>query len=167
MTATDLNRFGDELVTNSARWFPALHERRLDATTHFALGLAGEIGELVASDDTAAGLDPSELADVATYALELGRSAGVDLQVVDQFDDLPADPLIALVHAGLAAVEVVKKVHRGDAFDDALQARLGAAVVATYVLCDVLSAGITGERIEWLIAAKQQVCEERWGSNDG
>lgn len=77
MSDTPINDLAVVLAANSRRWFPDLHKTAWGATIHFALGLAGEVGELAA--ETAEPHHSQEAADVATYAIDLGHSIGCDL----------------------------------------------------------------------------------------
>ena len=79
-----------EARANSERWFPQLHDGHLDLTTFYALGLAGEAGEVcnvVKKMIRAHDINPSallsdlatEMADVFVYLLLLADNLGVDL----------------------------------------------------------------------------------------
>lgn len=85
-----LQGLADEMRTNSERWFPALHaaEALLPLPVFYALGLAGETGELVDEIKKAYRTDgdltqrenlAAEAADVLTYLLLLVDAAGIDL----------------------------------------------------------------------------------------
>ncbi len=90
-TMVELGRRG---LRDSEAWFPGLHDGDpFDLITHYALGLAGEVGELInlikkANRDRAGGLAPfpperldmvrAETADVLIYLLALAAMLGVD-----------------------------------------------------------------------------------------
>jgi NTP pyrophosphatase (non-canonical NTP hydrolase) len=89
LTPATLNDLGDRMVADSERWFPKLHETDHSAAVHFALGLAGEVGELVnlvkkvnrgstSYVDVLADL-AYEVADVLVYLLDLARVLGIDV----------------------------------------------------------------------------------------
>jgi NTP pyrophosphatase (non-canonical NTP hydrolase) len=80
---------GIEMRENSERWFPELHAGDLDLKIFYALGLAGEVGEVaneikkgcrghVVNGVRHADIG-AELADVFTYLLLLAGELGVDL----------------------------------------------------------------------------------------
>lgn len=85
--AEPLNALGDQMLADSARWFPDLHTDRSTQVVHFALGLAGEVGELVNLVKKWNRGDPvdlreaigHEVADVLTYLLDLARSLEIDV----------------------------------------------------------------------------------------
>lgn len=95
-TQQSLMVLAGEMRKNSERWFPQIHDGSIDLTTFYALGLAGEAGEvaniakkLMRSEpglnvvDLHAGL-ATELADVFTYLLLLAEELGVLL--VDEYE---------------------------------------------------------------------------------
>jgi len=86
---TKLQLLAGEMRANSERWFPQLHDGTKDLSVFYALGLAGEVGEVAnvvkkMQRDTGfdvalyAGL-AAELADVFVYLLLLADECGVDL----------------------------------------------------------------------------------------
>jgi NTP pyrophosphatase (non-canonical NTP hydrolase) len=150
-----LNDLADEFLRNSARWFPALHASTHTAVVHFALGLGGEVGELLECD----GADPDEVADVVTYAMDMARILGGDLSAAydalpDQVGNTPREVAIA---AGLA-INLVKKYNRGD-YDQEHIAPLVAHHVAMVI---AISRNIVGDLLGAL-DAKRAICEARWG----
>ena len=85
MALTDL---ASHMRENSERWFPGWHDGTLPLSIAYALGLGGEVGEVlnVVKKMHRDGADPSkaddlalELADCFTYLLLLADEAGVDL----------------------------------------------------------------------------------------
>ena len=93
-----LAALGARMVADSKAWFPSVHQRGRKATaTHYALGLAGEVGEVLdvikkadicgwvsecelhAGGKHDADALASELADALTYLLALASRLGVDL----------------------------------------------------------------------------------------
>lgn len=75
-----------EMRANSERWFPAIHDGQFPLGAFYALGLAGEAGE-VANEmkkiwrgvDGNRGNVGAELSDTFTYLLLLADECGVDL----------------------------------------------------------------------------------------
>ena len=169
-TPTNLDQLAREFLANSARWFPNLHDDPTDAAVHFALGLAGEIGEfveLLAFTEPGDPLDPAtgeELADVTIYALDLG--AVLDLDLGAGFE--PASEHAAglwpdlVIAAGLVC-NITKKLNRGDDVEAEQLARLVCRLLAE---CFEFA---LGNRIDLLaeMAAKVAVCETRWGGSRG
>jgi NTP pyrophosphatase (non-canonical NTP hydrolase) len=93
MTTRDMNRVARACADDSRRWFPEVHSHYQRQIVHLALGLGGEVGELLnlvkkvnrgQSDLFADNLDKvsvelgEELADVLIYALILAHVAGYD-----------------------------------------------------------------------------------------
>lgn len=95
-----LLELGQQMLADSAGWFPGVYERGDAATTvHLALGLCGEAGEVadVIKKADICGLVPTctmhspgkhdvaalgaELADTLTYLLALAAHYGIDLDV--------------------------------------------------------------------------------------
>lgn len=167
----DLNRTAAEYLSNSARWFPNLHnEDPTRAAVHFALGLAGEIGELVelvAFTEPGDPTDPSlgeELADVTIYSLDLGGVLGLDLDAgfevaAEQASGLWPDLVIA---AGLVC-NITKKLNRGDVVEVEQLARLVCRLLAEcfeFALAEQID--LAAE-----MAVKVAVCETRWGGLRG
>lgn len=93
-----LAALGARMVADSEAWFPSVHKRGRKATAmHYALGLAGEVGEVLdvikkadicgwvtdcdlhADGKHDAEALAAELADALTYLLALASRLGVDL----------------------------------------------------------------------------------------
>lgn len=150
-----LNNLADGCLADSRRWFPDLHATEHGAVVHFALGLGGEVGELLLCD----GQDPDEVADVVIYAIDMARTLGADLDAA--YDELPdvvgCEPVDVAIAAGLA-INLVKKFNRGD-----YTAAEIAPKVATHVATVVsVSRNIVGDLLG-AIENKRAICEERWG----
>jgi len=156
---------------NSARWFPHLHDYDdTSAAVHFALGLAGEVGELVeilAFAEPGQPTDPrtgEELADVTIYALDLGAVLGLDIDLAYQHGDLYAtgrwpDLVIA---AGLVC-NLTKKLNRGDTPEAGqMEERVGRLLAEAFVFAAENSIDLLAE-----MTAKVAVCEARWGGSRG
>jgi NTP pyrophosphatase (non-canonical NTP hydrolase) len=86
----DLPRLQERAIQDSRSWFPDVHATRRTALVHFALGIAGETGELVNLvkkwnrgsidlDDELRQAMAHELADVVIYAMDIATEIGVDL----------------------------------------------------------------------------------------
>lgn len=85
-----LKQLQQRALADSKGWFPAVHFTQHDAMVHFALGIAGEVGELVniikkinrRSTTLADNRDELELemADIQIYLCDLAETAGVDLE---------------------------------------------------------------------------------------
>lgn len=86
----ELHELQAQTAADSRRWFPAMHESAGRLLVHCALGVAGEVGEvvnlvkkynrgdfpsLVAVENELA----EELADVVIYAMLMASALGVDL----------------------------------------------------------------------------------------
>ena len=97
--ASDLAALAARAFANSERWFPGVHDRGDEAiTTHLALGLGGECGEVldVLKKADVCGLTDlcdmhadgkhsraalgAEMADLFTYLLNLAHHHGIDLE---------------------------------------------------------------------------------------
>ena len=86
-----LSTLGKAMLSDSERWFPVLHGGRHAAVTHFALGLGGEVGEVLNLIKKVNRHDFSypeikealslELADVITYLLDLATVLEIDMDV--------------------------------------------------------------------------------------
>lgn len=86
---TDLDAIQRRAIGDSRAWFPDVHATKQSAVVHFALGIAGEVGELVnivkkvnrgsASWDDVAVPIAHEMADVLIYLCDLATELGVDL----------------------------------------------------------------------------------------
>ena len=154
---------------NSCRWFPHVHAAG-SARVHFALGLAGELGEVI---EAACKVEYSatelalELADLATYALNLWHEEGYALDELAKPSNPPVvfttRPTETLAIAVGRVVEIVKKMHRSDAYPPTLDLRLRQALGE--LLWKVLDFAGPANLFE-AIATKQAVCEERWGNPD-
>lgn len=168
----NLNQLAAEYLSNSARWFPDLHADDLGAAVHFALGLAGEIGELVellAFTEPGDPLDAAtgeELADVTIYALDLGAVLALDLDAgfdpADGFEHpsgLWPDLVIA---AGLVA-NITKKLNRGDNVSHDEMTRLVCQLLAECFEFAVAN----GIDLLAEMTSKVAVCETRWGGPRG
>lgn len=97
MSATDLKALAMKARANSERWFPSVHDPRqatLPLSVHYALGLAGEVGEVAnlfkklcrehknrkhLAKFQGAPKMAGELADVFTYLILLADEVGIDL----------------------------------------------------------------------------------------
>lgn len=87
----DLSLIGRECRHNSERWFPSLHDGKVDMTVFYAMGLAGEVGEVcnlvkkyvrgtMTKTELAEKLrDDTEGGDVFVYLLLLMDELGIDL----------------------------------------------------------------------------------------
>ena len=94
-----LRGLGERMYADSAAWFPTVHQRGTEAvTTHYALGLGAEAGEVLdvikkadvcGYSDTCKMHAPgkhsrealaSEMADTLTYLLALAHHEGIDLR---------------------------------------------------------------------------------------
>lgn len=91
MNASDhVNHLAFEMRANSERWFPKWHDGTLPLPIAYALGLAGEVGEVCNvvkkmhrdGHHDGEGLG-AELADCLTYLLLLADEVGVD--IVDEY----------------------------------------------------------------------------------
>ena len=80
----------ERAIQDSRWWFPGVHETQQSAVVHFALGLAGEVGELVnlikkanRSPKWTEAIDMTdvahEAADCAIYLMDLCAEMGIDL----------------------------------------------------------------------------------------
>ena len=87
MTTRTIPELAATMRSNSERWFPEMHAGRVPLDVFYALGLAGEVGEVanlvkkvMRGDDmsTLEGIG-TELADCFTYLLLLADELGVDL----------------------------------------------------------------------------------------
>jgi NTP pyrophosphatase (non-canonical NTP hydrolase) len=91
-TPTTLGELQDRAIRDSRAWFPTVHATRQSALVHFALGIAGEVGELVnlikkanRSDDFDGFTGEHykdlafEIADVAIYLLDIASELDIDL----------------------------------------------------------------------------------------
>lgn len=169
-TPTNLDQLGREYLSNSARWFPELHHDDRSAAVHFALGMAGEIGELV---ELMAFVEPGEildhrtgeeLADVTIYALDLGAVLGLDLDLAFRHAELQATGLWPdlVVAAGLVC-NVTKKLNRGDDVAPELVAeKVGRVLAEAFAFAEASSIELLAE-----MTAKVAVCEARWGGSRG
>lgn len=112
---SDLHALQVRALADSEAWFPAVHESQQSAVVHFALGIAGEVGELVnlikkanRSRHWEAVVDASdwreaishEAADVAIYLMDICAELGINLAtaidnkrqiLIDRWGD-PGDP---------------------------------------------------------------------------
>lgn len=81
-------------LRDSRAWFPDVHRTDHDAVVHFALGIAGEVGELVnivkkvnrGSERYVDVMDElsNEMADVLIYLCDMAETLNIDLeQAVD------------------------------------------------------------------------------------
>lgn len=86
----DLTEMQEAAHAQSRRWFPELHRDKKTEVVHFALGLAGEVGEVVNivkkwhRGDYVSIIEleaqvGDELADVQIYLMDLAQALGVDL----------------------------------------------------------------------------------------
>lgn len=169
-TPTNLDQLGREYLTNSARWFPNLHAGGISAAVHFALGLAGEVGELV---ELLAFVEPGEvldrrtgeeLADVTIYALDLGAVLGLDLDLGYRHAEMLATGLWPdlVVAAGLVC-NVAKKLNRGDDVEpELLTEKIGRLLAEAFAFAEASSIDLLSE-----MTAKVAVCEARWGGPRG
>jgi len=169
-TPTNLDQLAAEYLSNSARWFPDLHHDDTRAAVHFALGLAGEVGELV---ELMAFVEPGELldhrtgeelADVTIYALDLAAVLSIDLDLVWRQHELQATGLWPdlVVAAGLVC-NVTKKLNRGDdVAPELLGEKIGRLVVECFTFAEASSIDLLAA-----MTAKVAVCEARWGGPRG
>lgn len=163
-------------LDDSARWFPDLHDRGpLGLVVHFALGLSGELGELVEVLD---GIDyekpyppelAPELADCAIYALDLVAALGLVVELrtpgeLYQDRQLEAEGRWpALVIAAGQTVNLVKKLNRGDRFDAAKTEDLEG--FAGLLLAELVELSIAlGLDLPEEISAKRDLLNLRWGA---
>lgn len=87
ITLKDLQR---QSIRDSRAWFPEVHSSTSEAVVHFALGIAGEVGELVnfikkvnrGSTTFEAVHDQVrfEMADVLIYLCDMAEELGIDLE---------------------------------------------------------------------------------------
>lgn len=86
--AMDLNLMARQFRWNSERWFPTLHDGSVNMGPHYALCLAGEVGEvcnLIKKTLRYQGVRPhnheiaAEIADIFTYLFLLAEEYKVDI----------------------------------------------------------------------------------------
>lgn len=157
----NLNTLAELCLANSRRWFPDLHTTSKGAAVHFALGLAGEVGELVelliARPEMTRPPGAEELADVTIYALDFAAEMSIDISI------LPAAvgrwPQIVIA-AGLVC-NAAKKANRGD--------RIDPPVAEARQLIAELFAFAEDRRFDLFreIDRKTAICETRWGGRNG
>lgn len=171
MTPTDIpwNVVARDALANSRRWFPHLHDDDFGAIVHFTLGLAGEVGELVAAVRIAAPIDDVylESADVVTYTMDIGAMLGLDLEAPAQRADIAdVDDLDVIVMRAGSIANIVKKANRGDTpMTDLRAARMELEECCVTIIAYVtdLVYNLDGQNIIDWIATKVAICEERWG----
>lgn len=165
-----LNWLANEYLSNSARWFPDLHHENRTAAVHFALGLAGEIVELVelvAFTEPPYGFDEKvreELADVTIYTLDLGGVLGLDLDAGYELAARDASGLWPdlVIAAGLVC-NVTKKINRGDTVEPEQLARFVCRLLAEcFEFAEAERIDLPAE-----MTSKVAVCEARWGGRHG
>lgn len=86
----NLDQLQQRAWADSRAWFPSVHRTDHDAMVHFALGIAGEVGELVnlikkinRSSTTVANVYTElchEVADVLIYLCDLAEVLNIDLE---------------------------------------------------------------------------------------
>lgn len=156
-----------DLIDNSRRWFPELHNRGgIALAVHYSLGLSGELaelGELVDTTSPFPGSDPAaiadELADVTIYALDLTHALGRDVEdLLEQAAGTSPRWEDLVVFAGHVANQV-KKLNRGDVIvPETLDDYLGRLLASIETFADALHVDLLDA-----IACKVAICETRWG----
>lgn len=153
---------------DSARWFPELHDRPRPAlAAHYALGLAGELGEVIdvlTLDERGYGADElgAELADCAIYTLDLIALLELDVDAATAARRTTVRTLTQLASAVGHIANIAKKLNRGDNVAPALVNELEHP--AGYVLARLVDiAEDYNLDLAEQIDLKRSVCEARWG----
>lgn len=124
----------------------ATHDIKSQPVWFYALGLTGEIGELIALSSESVPSDEhyvSELGDILFYSVVLAHLIGLRLpNYADDIGNVPYNDTYAegmAMHAGLLANPVKKHVRDGIALDPSI---FGRHLLAIIKLCHYYSVGL-------------------------